>query len=47
MADSGSFESGASVKVECLTTGGKIMVERAMYWYNKGSGNETIGGYSD
>jgi hypothetical protein len=24
-----------------------IMVERAMYWNNKGAGTYTIGGYSD
>src|SRR5450756_1514272 len=25
----------------------KIMVERAMYWNNRGAGTDTIGGYSD
>jgi hypothetical protein len=24
-----------------------IMVERAMYWNNRGAGTDTIGGYSD
>jgi hypothetical protein len=25
----------------------KIMVERAMYWNNRGAGTDTIGGYGD
>jgi hypothetical protein len=47
MAKSNTGQNGASVMVECLTSGGKIMVERAMYWYNKGAGTDTIGGYAD
>jgi hypothetical protein len=37
----------AATKVECLTTGRKIMCERAMYWNNRGAGTDTIGGFSD
>ncbi len=31
----------------CTSTGKKVMVERAMYWNNRGAGTDTIGGYSD
>lgn len=37
----------AGVVVTCTTSGKKIMVERAMYWNNRGAGADTIGGYSD
>jgi len=37
----------AAIMVTCKTTGKKIMVERAMYWNNRGAGTDTIGGYSD
>ena len=37
----------ASIEVTCLTSGKRIMVERAMYWNNRGAGTDTIGGYSD
>jgi hypothetical protein len=37
----------ASVVVTCKTSGKKVMVERAMYWNNRGAGTGTIGGYSD
>jgi hypothetical protein len=37
----------AAIKVTCKTTGKKIMVERAMYWFNRGAGTDTIGGFSD
>jgi hypothetical protein len=37
----------ASIMVTSKTAGKKIMVERAMYWNNKGAGTDTIGGYSD
>jgi hypothetical protein len=36
----------ASVFVRCTTAGGKIMVERAMYWNSRGAGTDTIGGSS-
>ena len=39
--------SRAAISVECQTAGQKIMVERAMYWNNRGAGTGTIGGYSD
>jgi IPT/TIG domain len=37
----------ASIMVTCLTAGKKIMVERAMYWNNRGAGTDTIGGFSN
>jgi len=37
----------ASIKVECLTSGQKIMVERSMYFQDRWGGTDTIGGYSD
>lgn len=37
----------AAIMVKCLTSGKKIMVERAMYWNSRGAGTDTIGGYSD
>jgi hypothetical protein len=33
--------------VTSKTAGKPIMVERAMYWNNRGAGTDTIGGYSD
>lgn len=40
-------EGSRGIIVECLTSGKKIMVERAMYHINRGCGTDTIGGYSD
>ena len=37
----------AAIMVKSKTSGKKIMVERAMYWNNRGAGTDTIGGYSD
>ena len=37
----------AAVMVSSLTSGKKIMVERAMYWNDRGAGTDTIGGYGD
>ena len=37
----------AAIMVISKTTGKKIMVERAMYWNNRGAGTDTIGGFSD
>jgi hypothetical protein len=36
-----------SIMVTSKTAGKPIMVERAMYWNNRGAGTDTIGGYSD
>ncbi|MCJ7652725.1 MAG: hypothetical protein MUO75_03365, partial [Actinobacteria bacterium] len=46
MADKG-INGRAAVKAVCTTANGNIMVERAMYWNNRGAGTDTIGGYSD
>jgi len=37
----------ASVMVKSNSTTDKIIVERAMYWNNRGAGTDTIGGFSD
>ncbi|MBN2168042.1 MAG: hypothetical protein JW738_02260, partial [Actinobacteria bacterium] len=37
----------AAIVVESLTSGKKIMAERAMYWNNRGVGTSTIGGFSN
>jgi hypothetical protein len=37
----------ASIMVTSKTAGKPIMVERAMYWNNKGAGTDTIGGFSN
>ena len=46
MADSG-LSGRAAVMVTSEIPGQKIMVERAMYWNNRGAGTDTVGGYSD
>ena len=46
MAEKGS-PMCAGVVVRSLTTGRKIMVERAIYRDQRGGGSDTIGGYSD
>jgi hypothetical protein len=46
MGDKG-IQGRASVMVISKTSGKKIMVERAMYWNNRGAGTDTIGGYGD
>jgi len=37
----------ASILVRCTTPGKKVLVERSMYWNNRGAGTNTVGGYSD
>ena len=37
----------ASILINCITPGKKIMCERAIYWNSRGAGTDTIGGYSD
>jgi hypothetical protein len=46
MADKG-IRGRAAIRVTSKTSGKKIMVERAMYWNNRGAGTDTIGGFSD
>jgi subtilisin family serine protease len=46
MVDKG-ISGRAAIMVTSKTAGKKIMVERAMYWNNRGAGTDTIGGYSD
>lgn len=36
----------ASIKVSCITSGMKILAERAMYWNNRGVGTDTVGNWS-
>ena len=46
MAD--KIRSGkAAILVRTVTSGARIMVERSMYWNNRGAGTNTIGGFSD
>ncbi|MHB8896586.1 MAG: right-handed parallel beta-helix repeat-containing protein, partial [Candidatus Geothermincolia bacterium] len=40
-------DSRAAIMVTTLTPGKKIIVERSMYWNNKGAGTDTIGGFTD
>jgi hypothetical protein len=44
MAD--KYEGRAAIMVRSLDSDKKIMVERAMYWFDRGAGADTIGGYS-
>ena len=37
----------AAIMVKSKTSGKPIIVERAMYWNNRGAGTDTIGGFSD
>ncbi|MCJ7653105.1 MAG: hypothetical protein MUO75_05335, partial [Actinobacteria bacterium] len=47
MIEHSGINGRAAIVVACTTSGKKIMVERAMYWNNRGAGTDTIGGYSD
>ncbi len=47
MAEHSGIDGRASVMVRSLTTGGKVIVERAMYWDNRGAGTDSIGGFAD
>jgi len=40
-------DSRAAIMVGSLEPGKPIMVERAMYWNDRGAGTDTIGGFSD
>lgn len=37
----------AAIKVSSMTPGKGIVVERSMYWNNRATGTDTIGGYTD
>lgn len=42
------FSTGrAAILVQSQNKGLPIMVERSMYWNNRGAGTDTIGGFSD
>ena len=43
----GTAGTRAAIMVECLSPGKKIMVERSMYFNQRWSGTNSIGGYSD
>ncbi len=47
MAIHSGINGRAAIMVVCKTAGSKVMVERAMYWNDRGTGTDTIGGYSD
>lgn len=44
MAEHSGLNGRAAIMVKCMTSGKKVMVERAMYWNNRGAGTDTIGG---
>jgi YVTN family beta-propeller protein len=46
MTDKG-ISGRAAIMVTSKTAGKPIIVERAMYWNNRGAGTDTIGGFSD
>jgi hypothetical protein len=47
MADRIAPNNRAAIKVECRTSGKKIMCERSMYFERRMGGTATIGGISD
>jgi hypothetical protein len=47
MLEHSGINGRASIMVRTSPTGKKIMVERAMYWNNRGAGTDTIGGFGD
>jgi hypothetical protein len=47
MAEHSGFNGRAAIMVKSKTAGKNIMVERAMYWNNRGAGTDTIGGCGD
>ncbi len=46
MASHSGITGRAAIMV-VSTTGNPVMCERAMYWNNRGTGTDTIGGYAD
>jgi hypothetical protein len=47
MAEHSGISGRAAIQVVSTTSDKKIMVERAMYWNNRGAGTDTIGGFGD
>jgi virginiamycin B lyase len=47
MLDHSGINGRAAIVVRSTTLGRRIMVERAMYWNSRGTGTETIGGFSE
>ncbi len=47
MLEHSGINGRAAIIVKSKTSDKKIMVERSMYWNNRGAGTDTIGGYSD
>ncbi|MDD5448926.1 MAG: hypothetical protein PHO53_07180, partial [Actinomycetota bacterium] len=47
MIEHSGLSARASIMVRSLDPAKKIMVERAMYWNDRGAGTDTIGGYTD
>jgi len=47
MASHSGLNGRASIMITSKTSGKKIMVERSVYWNNRGAGTDTIGGFSD
>jgi hypothetical protein len=47
MEDHSGLKERAAILVRSKDPSKKVMVERAMYWNRRGTGTDTIGGYSD
>jgi NAD(P)H-hydrate repair Nnr-like enzyme with NAD(P)H-hydrate dehydratase domain len=47
MAVHSGINGRAAIMIISKTPGKKIMVERAMYWNNRGASKDTIGGSGD
>ena len=47
MASHSGISGRAAIMVVCKTAGSKVIVERSMYWNDRGAGTDTVGGYSD
>jgi hypothetical protein len=47
VAEHSGINGRDAVMVKSKTAGKKIMVERAMYWNNRGADSDTIGGCGD
>ncbi len=47
MAEHSGITGRAAIMVKCITSDKNIMVERAMYWNERGTGTDTIGGYGE
>jgi len=47
MLEYSGINGRAAIMVKSKTSGRGIIVERSMYWNNRGAGKDTVGGFSD